>query len=210
MRMLQIPAAAMAAFLVLAGTAVGWAASPAEIAAQRREILDALATTDPAPAVAAQRWVCAMGKEPAMVAKSRGEGADFFPDASDSCVAALTRVARDLQLSVLYDKLLTELSGNRDGAGDLPRAIGGAVLNGAVKVPIGNGKAATVTPALAFDAGFAVAFQQGAANSGVIENRQLKAMTEACLGQQQDPATCFSVGHVHGARAFAARTASVR
>jgi hypothetical protein len=76
------------------GAAAG-GASPAEISAQRQEILDAMLNSEPPYAVAAQRWVCAMGKEPAEVAEHRAAGAAFFPDAADSCVTALIRTARD-------------------------------------------------------------------------------------------------------------------
>jgi hypothetical protein len=204
----RIKTAAFAAFIVLGGSVQGWAASPAETAAHRHEILDALATTDTPYGVAAQRWSCAMGMEPASVAQARSQGAEFFPDAADSCVTALARTARDRQFPTLYTRLLTELGGSPDRAGGLPQAIGPVVLAGTNKAAIGNDKVVVVTPALAFDAGFAVAWQEGAANKGAVDGQQLKAVTENCLSQHLDTGTCFSVGYVQGARAFNARSAA--
>jgi hypothetical protein len=198
-------------FVAVVGRArAAGAPSPAEIAAHRQEILDDMLSKDPPYAVAAQRWVCAMGQEPAGVTKSRSEGATFFPDAADSCVTALVRTARDRQLPALYGRLLAELGGNREGYERLPRTIGATVLNGTTKAAIGGGKAVEVTPALAFDAGFTVAYLDGAANQGAADARQLKTLTESCLAQGQDAGTCFSVGYASGANAFRARTASTR
>ena len=192
-----------------AGPAAG-APNASDVAAQRQAILTDMLGKDAAPTVAAHRWVCAMGQEPAKVAEVRAQGASFFPDAADSCVAALTRMARDRQLPTLYGQLLTELGGGQGAGPQLPNTIGAVVMNGATKAPIGNGKSMVVTPALAFDAGFTVAYQQGAAEAGPVNIAQLKAVAEDCLSQRRDAATCFSVGHAQGARAFKARTASVR
>ena len=64
-----------------------------------------------------------------------------------------------------------------------------------------NGKAVAVPPALAFDAGFTAAYVGGAPKKDVANAQQLKAAAEACLAQQQDAGTCFSVGYVYGAQA---------
>jgi hypothetical protein len=101
------------------------------------------------------------------------------------------------------------LGGSTDGPERLPKAIGAAVTNGTGKVAIGNGKAATVTPALAFDAGFTVAYSDRAATKGTADPGQLKALAEACLEQHQAAGTCFSVGYVYGVQAVAGdRTAA--
>ncbi len=200
---------ALLALAVVLGPVRGLAANPADVAAQRRQILDEMLTSDPPYAVAAQRWVCAMGQEPDSVAEHRAKGASFFPDAADSCVTALARSAHDHNLPALYGKLITELGGSSDASERLPHAIGAAVLNNATNVAIGNGKAAVVTPALAFDAGFTVSYQDGAAKKAVNPER-LKTLAEACLNQQQDAGTCFSAGYVYGARAFSGETLSTR
>lgn len=151
-----------------------------------------------------------MGRVPTEVTQARTQGAYFFPDAADSCVMALVRTARDQQLSALYSRLLAELGVGQGEAARLPEAIGAAVMHGTTQVPIGNGKSMEVTSALAFDAGFSVAYRQGAGVSGSVNIQQMKVVAEDCLGQRRDATTCFSVGHVHGARAFLMRAASVR
>jgi hypothetical protein len=201
----RIKTAVLAAFIVLGGSAMGWAASPTEIAAHRQQILDDMLTAEYDPSlIQGLRRLCAVGGEPASVAESRKEGAYFTPDAVDSCVAALVRTAHDHRLPDLYRMLVGELGGSADHD-KLPHAIGATVLHGSAKVAIGNNKAATVTPALAFDAGFTVAYQEGAANRGTADAQQLKTVAEACLDQSQDAGTCFSVGYVYGSRAFNAR-----
>lgn len=210
-RVVLLAVAALAcAVPVLAAGPTGGTPSPTETAAHRQAILNDMLVKDPAYVIAAQRWLCAMGKKPAQVTEARAQGAYFFPDAVDSCVAALTRTARDQELTALYGRLLQELGGGQGEAARLPDTIGDTVMSGAAKVQIGNGKSMVVTPAIAFDAGFAVAFRQGAASAGSVNVQQLKAVTEDCLGQKRDAATCFSVGHAHGARAFGARTAATR
>jgi len=201
------------ALLMLAVSASGagaLAASPAETAMQRQELLNDMLTTDPPDAISAERWVCAMGQSPGSVAESRVQGAYFFPDAADGCVTALVRTAHDRQLPELYGKLLIKLGGSTDALERLPKAIGAAVMNGTGKVAIGNDKAAVVTPALAFDAGFTVAYSDHAAPRGATDSGQLKALAEACLGQRQDAGTCFSAGYVYGAQAIAGERAAAR
>lgn len=190
----------------------GSAASPEEIATRRQEVLRNMLTEEYQPSlIAGLRWVCAMGRQPASVAGDRANGTYFTPDAGDSCVTALVRTARDNRLPELYGKLATEMGGNAAGSETLPRVIGAAVLSGDGKAPIGNGRVAVVTPALAFDAGFTVAYQEGTASKPVtVDAGKLKILAEACLGQHQDAGTCFSAGYVDGARAFKAQTASAR
>lgn len=206
--LLGLAMSACAALVSAAGPASG-SPSPADIAAHRQALLNDMLVKDSAYVIAGQRWLCAMGKKPGQVTEARTQGAYFLPDAADSCVTALIRTARDRQLSTLYGKVLTELGAGEGGEARLPEAIGAVVMNGTANVPIGNGKLMVVTPAIAFDAGFTLAYQQGAA-TGAVNTQQLKVATEDCLGQRRDAATCFSVGHVQGARAFSTRTASAR
>jgi hypothetical protein len=203
------PRIRVAILLALAGAPAALAASPpntADVAAHRQEILDDMLTDEYQPALIANlRRSCALGEEPGSVAESRAGGAYFTPDAADGCVTALVRTGHDRRLPELYRQLLGELGGSVDGYERLPRAIGAAVLTGSVaKVAIGNSKVATVTPALAFDAGFTVAYLEHAINKAAVNLQQLRTVAEACLGQHQDAGTCFSVGYVFGARAFSA------
>jgi hypothetical protein len=208
--------AVLVAFAALAGADKGLAAetgrSPAQIAAHRQQMLDDMLTQEFQPALIANlRESCALGGEPARVAESRAGGAYFTPDAADGCVTALVRTARDGHLPELYHQLLIKLGGSVEGYERWPRVIGAAVLNGNIKVAIGNNKAAEVKPSMAFDAGFTVAYQDGTASkSGSADARQLKTLAEACLAQHQDAGTCFSAGYMYGSQAFRARNASAR
>jgi hypothetical protein len=188
------------------------ARSPAQIAARRQESLDQLLSADFEPALIANlRQSCALGGEPARVAESRAGGAYFTPDAADGCVTALVRTARDGRLPDFYRKLLMDLGGSAEGYERWPRVIGATVLNGAVKVAIGNNKAAEVKPSIALDAGFTVAYQDGGASKAPsADARQLKAIAEACLAQRQDAGTCFSAGYMYGAQAFRAANGAAR
>ena len=194
------------AHVLLAGAGQSLAAgkpSPGEITAQRQDIISNILTSDPPSTVEDSRWVCAMGRAPTLVSKSRAEGDDFMPDAVDECMAALTRKAHDRGLPELYSKLLTQLGSSTEGYEKLPHAIGTAVMNGSGKAPIGGGKVATVTPALAFDAGFTVAYQEDAGNQPPsVTDAQLRVLAEGCLNQQQDAGSCFSAGYMYGVKAL--------
>jgi hypothetical protein len=174
--------------------------SPAEIAAQRKGMLDEI-MKDTADSVGVQRWVCAMGKEPESVKEARAGGFDFTPDASDGCVTALVRIAQAGDLLQMYSRLSKEAGGTGEGYKTLPRAIGSAALANRDSVAVGNGKGAKVTPSLAFDAGFTVAYTERAADKGIADARKLKSITEECLNDRGDAGTCFSVGFVYGAHA---------
>ena len=152
-----------------------------------------------------QRWICFNGNQPSRVKEMRGEGFAFVPDAADSCVAALQRTATDGKLGDAYKKLLAETGGETDFAGKFPNAIGASVLSGDGKVAIGNRKAITVDPPIAFDAGFTVAYIDGAAKKQGVDPQKLRTLAEACLSNNKDPGTCFSIGYVYGAQAFNAR-----
>jgi hypothetical protein len=212
MRISRVLIAALSAFAFFAGAVSASAATPAEIAAHRQESLDEMLTERFQPSLVANaRRSCALGLEPAHVAESRAGGAYFTPDAADGCVTALIRTARDRHLPELYGRLAVEMGGSATGSDNLPRVIGAAVLSGDGKAAIGNGKVAVVTPALAFDAGFAVAYQDGnASKPASVDAAKLKALADSCLGQHQDAGTCFSAGYAYGARAFHGQTISVR
>lgn len=127
---------------------------------------------------------------------------DFTPDASDGCLAALQRAAKDGKLSDAYKKLLVQTGGDAELSLKLPQAIGAAVLRQDADVSIGNGQAITATSSIAFDAGFTVAYIEGARKKQVPDPQKLKALTEACLSNGKDAGTCFSIGYVYGSQAF--------
>jgi hypothetical protein len=183
------------------------ARSPAQIAARRQESLDQLLSADFEPALIANlRQSCALGGEPARVVESRAGGAYFTPDAADGRVTALIRTAHDGHLLQLYEKLLTEMGGDVANYEKWPRVIGAAALAGKADVAIGANKAIELTPAIAFDAGFTVAYQEGkAGKSGTVIAATLKALAESCVGQHGDVAKCFSAGYMYGAHAFDGR-----
>ena len=163
-----------------------------------------------ADAVAAQRLTCMFGEEPDRVAKARRAGQASFPDAADTCIAALVRTAHDGQLTDLYRTLLTQLGGDIGLAGKLPLAIGESALNGNGNITIGNRKNTIIPPPLAFDAGFTVAYLKGDTRPEELETTKLKAVAEACLAVDKDAGTCFSAGYYYGAYAFRADNASSR
>lgn len=179
--------------------------SPQEIQRQRQEIVTAILTTDRPESVERQRLACISGREPSSVKEARAGGMDFTPDASDSCLAALQRAATDGRVGDAYKKLLARTGGDTEFAEKLPKAIGASVLSGNGKVGIGNGKAITATAPIAFDAGFTVAYIDGAAKKQGIDSLKLRTIAEACLSNDKDPGTCFSVGYVYGTQAFNAR-----
>ena len=169
-------------------------------AERRRDLVNAMVTKDSARDIENQRWLCAMGEEPNDVAEARKDGNDDEPDASDSCVMALILSARDRVLPDLYRKIIVKLGGDESGYEKLPHVIGASVLANYKQVNIGNGKAAVVTGALAFDAGFVVAYQD-AAPKKEANAQKLKELTETCLANGDDAGTCFSIGYVQGSLA---------
>jgi hypothetical protein len=171
---------------------------------QRHEILKALLTGDRPEKASQQRLICINGDALSSVREARTMGFDFIPDASDSCLAALQRAAKDHTLTDPYRKLLAQTGGDAELSETLPKAIGASALNDKAKVSIGNGKAIVLTAPMAFDAGFTVAYTSAAPNkSGDPE--KLKSLAESCLASEKDAGTCFSVGSVYGAQAFNAR-----
>ena len=171
---------------------------------KRREMAKDILTRERPEMVSQQRWICISGNEPSSVKEMRGMGFDSTPDASDSCVAALRRHAKDHKLGEPYQKLLAQLGGNVDLAETIAQRIGASTLGGDGKVSIGNGKAITVTPPMAFDAGFTVAYTKAAPNKSG-DPQKLKSLAESCLAGEKDAGTCFSVGYVYGAQSFNAK-----
>jgi hypothetical protein len=191
--------------LLFTGTLLsGLGLAQQDIQQQRREILKALLTGDRPEKAAQRRSICINGGEPAGVKEARAMGFDFMPDASDSCLAALQRAAKDGTLTEPYRKLLKETGGDPDLSETLPKAMGASALSDKAKVSIGNGKAIILTSAIAFDAGFTVAYTSAApAKEG--DSKKLRSLAESCLGGGTDAGTCFSVGYLYGAQAFNAR-----
>jgi hypothetical protein len=213
---LRIGVAALLAVAVFASTHQGFAASPSGGAGEAQLDTNGQATLGELNKLLTEatddtRKTCASGQAPEWVSAKRARygTTERFADASDMCVATLRGIARDQRLLGYYRDLLAAMSGNPTLYAGFPRSIGAAVLNGTGKVSIGNGKAAVVTPALAFDAGFTVAYQEGNGSKAPnADAAQIKVLAESCLGQHEDAGTCFSAGYVYGARAFNARRAS--
>ena len=160
--------------------------------------------------IAQKRTDCASGLAPEWIAAKRAANGPKipFPDATNMCVNILMGTAQDRRLGDLYASLMTTWLGKADGGETLPRTIGAAVLRGETKVSIGAGKAAVVTPALAFDAGFTVAYGERKPPQGGKPNpQQLKTLAEACLAQQRDVGSCFSAGYMYGAQAISGQVA---
>jgi hypothetical protein len=192
--------------LALAVPAIARAAppSPEVVEAQRQEQLQTLLTDHyDARFIAGLRRVCVSGKNPADVEEDRGDGAYFTPDAADECAIVLLRTARDGQLPTLYREILTRLGGDAANAALWPKVIGATVLKDKTEVEIGNGKVTEVNQALAFDAGFAMAYQQGsAAHAAKADPAQLKVAAEDCLALKRTPHVCFSAGYLYGVKAL--------
>lgn len=167
--------------------------------------LKGILTTMSAKEVAANRDECIMGSKADTVAMAREVGLPGFADVSDLCVTVLIRTARDGRLLDAYAAIIAENHGDPSRLETLPDAIGGALLKQkSTDVPIGNGLAVGIKPALAFDAGFVVAYRSDDRDmSGLPEAGQLKQSAEACLAQQsKDMASCFWSGYALAARAL--------
>lgn len=177
--------------------------APQEILRQRQEIITAILTTDRPDLVERHRWLCINGQEPSSVREARSGGMDFTPDAADSCVAILQREGKEQRLLDAYRTLTAKLGGDASTFQTLPKAIGAAVLAGKQQVSIGNDKGTTISPELAFDAGFTVAYMDNASRK-TADPHKLKAVAERCLDGSTDAGTCFSVGYVYGSQAIIA------
>lgn len=187
----------LAVALSAAWGAVGaYAAEPTDeeiIAAHLKAIL----TTFSAEEVAKDRAACITGAHADAVAMAREVGLPGYADASDLCVTVLIRTARDGRLLDAYTTIIAENRGDPSRAETLPDAIGGALLKQkSSDVPIGNGLAVGIKPALAFDAGFVVAYRKGELTGKLPDVATLKVLAEQCLGQSApDMGLCFSTGY---------------
>lgn len=190
--------------LPVLGLAAADAASPSDeeiIAAHLKRILTTMSSDE----VANDRDACITGVQADAVATAREVGLPGFADVSDLCVTVLIRTGRDGRLLDAYATIIAENRGDPSNVETLPDAIGGALLKQkSTDVPIGNGLAVGIKPALAFDAGFVVAYRSDDRDmSGLPEAGQLKQSAEACLAQQSnDMASCFWSGYALAARAL--------
>jgi len=154
--------------------------------------------------VARMRRNCAAGQGPASVARTRSLGDAELPDAADLCSVVLQRTGQDRGLIAFYRELQRELGGADAGHEQLPAAIAATLLKaGGTQVPVGNGRAAAITAALAYDAGFTVAYTKGELPTAAMPGyTALKPIAERCLGQTEPSlGLCYSTGYVFGARA---------
>lgn len=177
-------------------------APSAQVLAERASAVRGLAR-EPLDVIARVREVCAAGQAPANVARGRGFGAESMPDAADSCASALNLIGRAGQLGALYKQLQRELGGGASGHEQLPSAIATAVLKTKTnQAHVGNDRAAIITAALAFDAGFTVAYGKGERPAaGMPEINVLKPIAERCLAPAEaNLGLCYSTGYVYGAR----------
>lgn len=176
----------------------------AQVLAERASTLRGLAG-EPQEVIAKTRRACAAGQASASTSRSRGFGDYMAPDTADYCAFALHLVGRAGQLLGLYQQLQTDLGGSRSGHEQLPMAIAAAVLKAkSNQVPIGNDRAAVISAALAFDAGFTMAYGKGERPSpGMPDIAALKPIAELCLAQAEpNLSLCYSTGYVYGARAI--------
>lgn len=157
--------------------------------------------------IAKMRHFCAEGIAPDYIASMQEMEGDLFPaeipELADYCITVLTRTARDDQLDGLYKDLLGVHDGvSTDGYAQLPATIGQAALNKANTVELGNGKTLALTPSLAFDAGFTVAYQHGGPSS---EASVTSILVDSCLNNKLTSGACYAFGMLYGARAAKAR-----
>lgn len=202
-------------FVVMLGIAwrVPAASLPAGVTAEdvqgeRADMLVGLAREDPA-LLARVRQRCASGQEPAWIAKQRADyGSNQMPDAADYCATALRAVAQAGALLGFYHDLKRSLAADEAEADLLPEAIGTVIARpGAAVVPLGAGRGATITAALAFDAGFTNAYRRAEAwQAGLPDAYGLKPVAEQCLGSADaDLRLCYATGYAYGVLAVNGR-----
>lgn len=192
----------LAVVLALAGAAVT-SVAPGAAANERAGLINFLLKEASPEVVRASRNLCASGAAQKKIDRSRSLGNDGLLDAVDECPVILLRQAREGALLAFYSALLTQLVGKSDGHEHLPMAIATTVMRGENQVPVGSQRAAVVSAALAFDAGFTVAFQGKTALSPAMpELAALRLIANRCL-QQQEPnlGLCYATGFTLGARA---------
>lgn len=182
-----------------------YAQPDAQLLREREESRQGILTDDPADQVAKDRRDCMAGDMPATVQKSRGFGWDNLPDATEYCVTAAMRMANDGTLLQPYQTLVAELHGDPQQYQLLPQAIANAVMHlKAYRVSVGQEKAATITSALALDAGITVAYEKHTvANRALPEPSAIKVVAERCLAlKEADLGLCYSTGYIYGLRAI--------
>lgn len=187
------PAMSLLTAICAAGTSAAELTDEQVIAAH----LNAILTTVTSEEVAKSRDECITGAQADTVAMAREVGLPGYADASDLCVTVLIRTGRDGRLLDAYAKIVADNGGDRSRAATVPDAIGGALLKQkSTDVPIGNGLAVGIKPALAFDAGFVVAYRKGEVTANLPDVATLKSLAEQCLGQSAgDMGLCFSAGY---------------
>jgi hypothetical protein len=190
------------AVAMLVGVASGAEPTDTQIIAAH---LDAVLTTIPSAEIAEHRDKCITGAQAEAVAMAREVGLPGYADAADLCFAVLIRTARDGRLLDAYAKIVADNGGDATRVETLPDAVGGALLKQkSTDVPIGNGLAVGIKPAVAFDAGFSVAYRAGDRDlSGLPGTDDLKETSEACLAQRaSDMGQCFWAGYALGAKSL--------
>jgi hypothetical protein len=178
--------------------------SPQEIRQQRQASIDGILSDDPATDVAIDRGNCMNGRMPSITRMSRKNDGGISANAADLCVAVLVRTGRDGTLVPAYSEIVTRNGGDAARASSLPDAIGGAIITErSDSVPLGNGKAIRIKPAMAFDAGFSAAYLKGETKSaGMPDLVTLKAISEKCLDQTEaNLGLCYATGYAHAVRA---------
>jgi hypothetical protein len=167
----------------------------------RVQSLDGVMRDDPADSIAKVRNTCAAGHEPEAIAKGRGFGSYTLPDAADDCATILDRSGRDGALLTLYRDLMQTLTSGSSGHERIPAAIAATVMKTRDDVvPLGNGKGAKITAALAFDAGFTVAYpKHDKYAAGMPTAPALKPIAQRCLSQREpDLSLCYATGYAYG------------
>ena len=198
----------LAALCVGSAPALAQSSPPADTELRKQRFLADILDPNGAQSrtVERDRQRCAGGAAPTNDRASRAGGVYFLPDSSDTCIATLTRTARDGKLDLLYRQGLRELTGKEDGFDHLPAAIGATARKNETVVPLGEGRGMTLKPALAFDAGFTVGYRQGFGSTPpAIADERLKAIAEGCLDQQGGLNNCFVAGRVYGHRVAGAK-----
>lgn len=181
---------------------------PAERAAMDRGTVQFLLKTLEADDVQIHRRRCAVGKAQEVTDKSRALGSLTLLDAADECPVVLLRQGRDGNLLQLYREVMVDMVGQAAGHEGLPASIAAAVAQGARQVAMGNRSSGTISPALAFDAGFTVAYRgREPLDARMPDPARLRPLVDRCLKQQEpDLKACFGAGVTLGARAVNGRS----
>jgi hypothetical protein len=152
------------------------------------------------------REQCALGFEPRVVAEIRSTTVDghmrTFPDAGVFCVELLRRAAREDRLPDFYSDHHIE---------HVPYEIRDYVAAKDKHTPAQDAWMGSVKPGTAFDAGFTVAYQEGAAlPASKVDPAKLEAVVEACFNEKSPATTCYSIGYVQGSLAHPSGSISQR